>query len=134
MLSSPLTGRAVKTDPAVLHFVTEAEQNGPTPEKLAAEKIKYQQQRLLECFNFQQLRRGIGRMTGLLRNNAGAIQLSATGDIVDIGQQTETSICIVGENFQRQLQSLFVNKGEPVTDPVILDRLTKWPRNSVTNW
>jgi len=125
VLSSPLTTRAVKTDPAVLHFVAEAERNAPTPEQLAAAKIRYQQQLLLECFDFQQLQRRLGRLAGLLRGNASVIQIVASGNIVDVRQQTEAAICTVGENFKRQLQNLFADHSEPNANPLIIERLAK---------
>lgn len=125
VLSSPLTTRAVKTDPAVLHFVAEAENKVPTAEQLAAAKIRYQQQLLLECFDFQQFQRHLGRLVYLLRSNASLIQLSSIGDSGEIQQQTEATLCTVGDNFRRQLQTLFTSNREPATDPVILERLTK---------
>ena len=125
VLSSPLSSQAVKTDAAVLHFVAEAERQTPTTEQLAVAKIRYQQQLLRECFDFGQLRRHLGRLTGLLRGNASVIELRTSGESAAIQQQTEATICTVGDNFQRQLQGLFSESREPATDPVILQRLTK---------
>jgi len=125
VLSSPLRQQAVKADQAVMHFIAEAENNPPTQEMLEASKIRYQQQLLLECFDFQQLRRHLGRLTSLLRSNASVIELRTSGDIFAIQQQAEATICTVGDNFKQQLQCLFSESTAPVNDSVILERLAK---------
>jgi len=125
VLSSPLRPQAVKTDATVLQFVAKVENNPPTPQQLEQAKIRYQQQLLLECFDFAQLQRHLGRLLGLLRGNASIIALQASGDIYMIGQQTLETICQVGDNFKRQLQGLFSTHVAPVSDGIILERLTK---------
>ena len=125
VLSSPLRQQGVKTDQAVLQFIAEAEKNPPTPGKLVAAKIRYQQQLLLECFDFRQLRRHLGRLIALLRGNASVITIQVIGDIFTIQQQAEVTICTVGDNFKRQLLSLFSDNTAPVSNPVILERLAK---------
>ena len=125
VLSSLLRPQAVKTDATVLNFVAGVENNPPTPEQLAQAKIRYQQQLLLECFDFAQLRRHLGRLIGLLRGNASVIALQASGDIFAIGQQSVEIICQIGDNFQHQLQGLFSDCLPPADDAVVLERLAK---------
>ena len=55
VLSSPLTRQSVKTDHTVSRFVTEAAGYVLTSEKVTAEKSRYQQRLLLECFSFERL-------------------------------------------------------------------------------
>lgn len=124
-LSTPISPRAVQTDPAILDFVAGAEQRSPTEEALVKAKIRYQQQLLLECFDFEQLRRALDRLAWLLRGNASSLQLAAGEDIGEIQRHTIEAICTVGTNFCRQLQSLFTADRQPVDDPFILDRLVK---------
>lgn len=125
VLSSPLTAGAVKTDPVVLRFVAEAEQRVPTPAQLAAAQIRYQQQLLLECYDFQQLGRYLSRLMGLLRGNASVLTLRTSSDMGVVQQQTGEAICRVGDNFKIQLQALFLEGRPPVEDSVIRDRLVK---------
>ncbi len=125
VLSSPLMPSSVKSDATVQRFMAEACAQVPTAEKLALEKGRYQRILLLECFDFQSLQRHLGRLTGLLRGNASIIQVQAGADIGEVQQQTVEAICTVGENFKRQLQSLFTESAMPADDPVILERLTK---------
>ena len=125
VLSTPISPRAVKTDPAVLEFVAAIEQRAPDEATLAAARVRYQQQLLLECFDFQTLARLLGRLVGLIRGNAAIIQVTAGADLADVYQQTQETICTVGDNFRRQLQSLFDADREPVADPIVLERLAK---------
>ena len=125
VLSSPISPRAVKTDPVVLDFIAAIEEQGPTETTLACAKIRYQQQLLLECFDFQPLARLLGRLVGLIRGNASIVQMTAATDLFDVQQQTLEAICTVGDNFRRQLQSLFGADREPAADPVVLERLAK---------
>ncbi|WP_319588464.1 helix-turn-helix domain-containing protein [uncultured Desulfobulbus sp.] len=125
VLRSPISPRAVKTDPVVLDFIAAIEEQGPTETTLATAKIRYQQQLLLECFDFQTLARLLNRLVGLIRGNASIVQMTAATDLFDVQQQTLEAICTVGDNFRRQLQSLFGADREPSADPVVLERLVK---------
>lgn len=125
VLSSPISPRAVKTDPVVIDFVSRIEERAPSEATLQAAKIRYQQQLLLECFDFQTLARLMGRLVGLIRGNASIIQVTAGGDLFDVQQQAQETICIVGDNFRRQLQSLFGVDMEPALDPLVRERLAK---------
>lgn len=125
VLSSPLSQAAIKTDHTVNRFVREAEQNGPSPERLVTAKIRYQQQLLLECFNFSALRARLGWLTSLASRHASIIQLIGGADLPNLRQQVGQEICTVGESFQRQLHSLFSSSMQPAEDPAVLERLQK---------
>ncbi len=125
VLSAPLSAVTVKTDPAVKRFVNEVVVRTPSAEALAAAQNRYQQQLLLECFNFDRLRWLIGRVAGLLRGNAKILQVSGGGDVAEIHQRATAEICEVGEKFKRQLQGMFNRERLPAADGAILDRLNK---------
>jgi hypothetical protein len=125
VLSSPLSPRAVKTDTAVLRFVEQAGVNIPTIEQLDAAKIRYQQRLLLECFDFQGLQGLLARLIHTLERNTDLLRIIGTGDLRELQRKTVNEVCIVGSNFQRQLQGLFTPSILPAKDAVILDRLRK---------
>lgn len=125
VLSTPIAARAVKTDPVVLDFVAAMAAQHPTEATLQAAKIRYQQQLLLECFDFHSLARQLGRLVGLIRGNASIIQVNAGAELFEAQQKTLEHICTVGDNFRRQLQSLFRADREPAADPVVRERLAK---------
>lgn len=125
VLSSPLTPFVVKTDHAVQHFAMQATHNQPSPETLAAAKNRYQQQLLLECFNFEAMQRLLGRLAMLLRSHAQVIQVSGGGDVADVQQRARAEIFVIGEKFRGQLQRMFSADRLPAADPAILERLAK---------
>ncbi|MDR3628733.1 MAG: HRDC domain-containing protein, partial [Desulfocapsaceae bacterium] len=126
VLSSPLTALAVKTDATVLRFIEQATNNPPSPAKLACARIRYQQQLLTACFDFQYLRSRLGRLAGLLLNNAQIVHVSGTAaGIRTLERDFIDEVFTVGENFKQQLARLFAAGSLPESDDVILDRLAK---------
>ena len=125
VLSSPIASRGVETDGAVLRFDEIALQNPPSAGQLQAAKISYQQQLLLECFDFQPLRNRLGYLVRLLLGNKGRVQISGSEDIHRLEQDAENDIFIVGENFRKQLRTLFEKGSLPGSDPYIVERIGK---------
>jgi len=125
ILRSQITGRSIKTDQAVLDFMAMVPQHSPSEADLQAAKIRYQQELLHQCFDFSNLARLLGKLVGLIRGNSSIVQVMAGADLFAIHQQTLAEICAVGDNFRRQLQSLFSLDVEPAKDTVILERLAK---------
>ena len=125
VLSSPLSAVGVKTDAAVSRFVEDAGRNQPSPEKLAAAKVRYQQQLLTDCFDFSYLRSRLGRLVALLMKNRAVLQVSGAGEIDGLEKRCREEITSVGENFKKQLHGLFRADTLPEADAAILERTTK---------
>jgi len=125
VLRSQITTRAIKTDQSVLSFMAEMGKQSPSEVDLQAAKIRYQQELLHQCFDFSNFARLLGRLVGLIRGNASIVQVLVGADLFDVHHQTLEAVCTVGDNFRRQLQSLFKPDSEPARDPVILERLSK---------
>lgn len=125
VLSSPISSSSVKTDQTVRRFVEHAAQNPPSPAKLLAAKVGYQQRLLNECFDFGRLRYRLGRVVGVLLGNAGVVKVIGIEDLRQVEQKAGAEVCVVGENFKRQLSGLFGPDKLPETDPLILERIGK---------
>jgi hypothetical protein len=125
VLSSPLSMQTVKTDSTVQRFLKETQENPPSSATLETAKIRYQQQLLLECFSFEELKFLVGRLNALVDRYSGRVQVLGQGRIIDVHQKTLAEICTIGEKFKRQLQRLFKENQMPATDPVVLERLAK---------
>ena len=125
ILSRPLPSTAIKTDPAIVHFSQEAKRLQPTVEQLEAAKVRYQQQLLLDCFDFGRMRGLLRRLAGLLLNHAGVVQVAGVEDMQAVQRELEEEICTVGDSFQRQLQGLFSEAVLPSVDAVVGERLAK---------
>ena len=125
VLSSPLSARAVKTDATVRRFTEEAGGNVPTREKLSAAKIRYQQQLLLECFDFQRLQGTLGRLAMIVERNGELVRVTGAGNLRELQARTVNDICNVGVNFRKQLNGMFSENVPPEGDATIRERLQK---------
>lgn len=125
VLSSPISPRGVETDEAVLDFDENALQNPPTAHQLQEAKISYQQQLLLECFDFQQVRNRLNYLVRLVLGNAGVVQVSGVADIGQLEKTAREDIFVVSENFRQQLLALFKPGSLPESDPYIVERIGK---------
>ena len=125
VLSSPISSLGVQTDNEVMHFDENISQNPPSESQLQAAKISYQQQLLLDCFNFQLLRNRLNYIVRLLLGNARVVQVSGVVDIRRLEEMATEDIFVVSENFTRQLHTIFAGGGLPESDAVILERIRK---------
>jgi hypothetical protein len=125
VLSSPVSSREIKMDEAIMCFDENAHQNPPSESRLQAAKISYQQQLLLDCFDFSLLRNSLNYLARLLLGNARVVQVSGVEDIRQLEEKAAEDIFIVSEKFKRQLRTIFTGGGLPESDAVILERISK---------
>jgi len=127
-LSSPITRQAVKTDPVIIDFLKQATNPPPSRAHFEEARIRYQQQLLLQCFDFGRLRFLLGRLTGILAGNARVISFSGQDTLQELRHDTEEAVFRVSENFSQQLTALFAEQGLPEADPVLQERAMKAAR------
>ena len=125
VLGSRLSSRAVKTDATVARFVDDAGRNPPTEQHLAAARIAYQQQLLLECFDFHPIANSLGRLSRQLQDNRDLIQASAIEPLSEVERQFGAEIFVVADKFKRQLQSLFQGDVAPEDNTHLQERVQK---------
>ena len=132
VFSSPIPSRGIETDAAILDFGKTARQNPPSEDRLQAAKICYQQQLLLECFDFQSLASRLNYLVRLLQGNAGLVQVSGLADLGRLQAMAGESLFTVSEKFKQQLRTLFADNTLPESDARILERIgkaSKWFQN-----
>ncbi len=126
VLRTPINKNGVETDEAVLNFDASYQNKTPSEELLLQAKIKYQQQLLLECFDFGLLKKRLGFLLYLLRQSASILQLSKAENIENVEQLAKETIFDVSENFKKQLRSIFVESANlPEEDAHVLERASK---------
>ena len=128
VLSSPMSSAGIETDEAVRIFSKKAEKNPPSLEQLENEKISYQQNLLLECYNFQTVRNRLSYFLRIVSSNARVIHisgLSGPDEIREIKQNAEKDIFVISEKFMWQLRTIFEKKNLPQTDALVLERISK---------
>jgi len=125
VLSSPISTRTLRTEGAVLDFDAKARLHRPSPEKLEAAKVAFQEKMLLECFDFQRFRFLLNRFVQLLFDNLRSIQMTGVDDLRPAQKTAVDEVAAVGENFQRQLTGLLANRDRAATDAAVRERTTK---------
>jgi len=128
VLGTPLSQGAIKTDATVAQFVDTAGRNPPTQEQLTGARILYQQQLLLECFDFQPLAFSFKNLCKQLRDNGHLVHSSALEPMEAMEKQFSGEVSIVADKFKRQLQSLFEHAAVPEDDPRLQERVQKASR------
>ena len=128
VLSTPLGPHVVKTDRIVRKFVADSSDAVTSQEKLEAEKSRYQQRLILDCFSFDGLKHAVGRLGGLLRVHSGVVQVPGPSHMGEVQARTVAEICTIGEKFKLQLQGMFTDGLKPADDPAVVERLTKASR------
>ncbi len=124
VLSAPLSPTGVQTDSTILQFDENAGKNPPSTSRLQASKISYQQQMLLDCFDFQLLRSHLNYLVRLLGNTR-IVRISGGTDMRQLQKMALKDIFIVSEKFKRQLLKIFADGNLPESDTVILERISK---------
>jgi len=125
VLSSPIPTRGIETDNAILCFDETARHNPPSENRLQAAKIFYQQQLLLDCFDFRLLHNRLNYLVRLLLGNANRVQSSGVADMGRLQQLAGEHIFTVSEKFKRQLRTIFAKQSLPESDAHILERISK---------
>ncbi|MCI5141181.1 MAG: helicase, partial [Candidatus Electrothrix sp. ATG1] len=127
VLSSPVGSGGVATDAAVLGFDEQARNNPPSEEKLREAKIGFQQKLLVECFDFQQLRKRLGYFVHLLAGNDRLVHVTGVGitDLEVLEDRAVEDIFLVSENFRNQLNEIFAQGNLPESDPYLQERARK---------
>jgi len=125
VLSSSLRANSIQTDAAIERFTYSYEEKPTTVSDLEKAKIYYQQQLLLDCFDFQKFKGLLRRTVSLLLGNAPVIEVFGVKDIREMQRCTEVEICTVCEKFVGQLHGLFSETQLPAADPRVLERIGK---------
>ena len=125
ILSSPMSSDRIETDEAIMLFCERARQNPPSRTQLENAKIAYQQDLLLDCFDFQLLRNRFNYFSRLILGNARVINVSKISNITELGQAAEKDIFVISEKFKQELRTLFENGNLPESDGLVLERINK---------
>ncbi len=126
VLSSLLNNRSIKVDPHIVQFSEDIRRSKEShKESLENEKSLYQQQLLLDCFDFQKLDQCLNRFISLIKRYKNQVQISGCNQIDTLHEDIRREICVIGQNFQRQLQGLYGQELLPADNPVIIERITK---------
>ena len=125
ILSSPLPSHGIEPDGAVLDYLETARQNPPSETGLTSARIVFQQQLLLECFNFGSLYNRLNYLARILVGNSNLVQISGGVDFQNLQKEAGENIFSVGEKFTQQLRSIFRDNIIPDSDDHTNERTSR---------
>ncbi|MCH8218894.1 MAG: helix-turn-helix domain-containing protein, partial [Planctomycetes bacterium] len=106
VLSTPIAAQAVKAHAEVLAFTSDIENNPPGPQQLTLAKHDYQQQLLLDLFDFGSLERALARIIKRVSEQAGALPENPVSWFVAMDQSAREHIMDIAQKFHVQIKSL----------------------------
>lgn len=124
-LGTPIRSESMSTDSTVLAYIKTAKAAFNPEERLADEKIRYQQHLLLDCFHFELVEKFTSIFVRHIRSNLHLIQVSGLPTLENFTETIKKHISTVGQNFQRQLHEMFQDGLLPSDDEAINERCSK---------
>jgi len=125
VLSSSLSGSAVKTDHTVKSFTNHVENNTPDNNLLHQARQEYAMELLEELFSFKSLQVHIYHCIKITRDNENTLTGSPVKAFRDMNNEVEKEIAHVAEKFWLQLRHRFPEVQEIETDAFIQERAIK---------
>ncbi len=125
VLSSPVPMQGIQMDDAILKFISSSKRQSDWVALLEKEKINYQQQLLIKCFDFRVLNNRLGYFAGLLTRHAGLVHVTGVSDLDQVPELTQNEIVSISEKFKHQLNESFAETQLPADDSYIHERVKK---------
>ncbi len=125
VLRSPVPVRGLGADEPVARFMETVWQNPPGMEALFSAKRQYQENLLMECFDFQALNYRLNGFLRQVRTHDRVIRITGAGDLQGLAARAASDIVGVGEKFKNQLRGLFKGHILPEQDSYITERVEK---------
>ncbi|MCH7919358.1 MAG: helix-turn-helix domain-containing protein [Planctomycetes bacterium] len=106
VLSTPIAAQAVKAHAEVLSFSSDIEKGQPGPQQLTQAKHEYQQQLLLDLFDFEGLHRSLARIIKRVGEQAAALPENPVSWFEAMDRSVREHIMDVAEKFHTQIKTL----------------------------
>jgi len=126
VLSSPVPRGGIGVDPAVGNFMAEAGREfGALSAQLEDARRGYQQDLLMQCFDFSAMRGMFYYLMRLASTHRDSVRVGGLTDIERLKAEARDQIFDVGTKFQRQLQGMMSDEDRPDDHPGIAERTKK---------
>jgi hypothetical protein len=129
VLSTRIGSQAVKSHVDLLSFTHDVENHQPGPEQLALAKHQYQQQLLLDLFDFRSFHWPLTRMIKRVREQATALPENPVSWFEEVDQNARESISDIALKFHRQIQAMSADQTIDLeTHDLLQERVRKGSR------
>jgi transposase len=125
VLSTPIREHSVKNDSSVDHFSDEVEKNQPDENQLQEQKYQFQQQLLLDLFQFENLQINIWALLKIMREHKISLREGFVAAMNVMTDGLKKTIMEVSSSFQIQLKRLLAESKDVENNPSLQDRIKK---------
>lgn len=125
VLSSRIGSTAVKNDRAVSHFVDAVQHNQPDGQRLAQDRLYYQESLLQELFDFSRLQKGTDYLLRLIQEHASSIDDGLLTTFARLRQLLYQEFMEVSRKFLNQLSRLIAEQQQIEGNAHLQERICK---------
>ncbi|MCG8615954.1 MAG: helix-turn-helix domain-containing protein, partial [Desulfobacterales bacterium] len=127
VLSSPVPRQGVAVDPSVAEFMegVTTREAADLDARFHMAQMAYQQELLLQCFDFSAMRGMFYYFMRLADSNRGSVRVAGLTDITELKIEARKQIFEVGEKFQNQLRQMMDGETLPDDHEGIRERTQK---------
>lgn len=128
ILISPVNSNGIISDNTINKFTREVEENQPSREQLQDSVKQYQQELLVDLFNFHNTAQAIYYIIKLLKDHSSGLQQHHLPNFRDMLKKFNEDIARISEKFLVELRALLLTESGTVEDPVLQERLSRASR------
>ena len=125
VLSSPISRGSVKHDSSVDNFSSEIESNQPDEKQLEVQKFVFQEQLLIDLFQFRSLQISIWVLLKILREQKISLRPGFVAAMNVMHEEVKKGIIDVSGSFQTQLKKLHAGAGNAELNKQLQERIKK---------
>lgn len=125
VLSTPIGSECVKHDRSIESFTKDYEENQPDENDFEISRKKYQQELILNLFDFKTLQKFIYFSISILKENSNSLQLNIADVFFEMNKNNKEEISSVSEKFRNQLLQLFSENPDVEKDEAVQERIKK---------
>jgi hypothetical protein len=125
VLSSPIDEKGIISSTSVNNFIIEAGANAPTPERIRDFQIEYEQELILDLFDFSQLGRQLSHLQKEIDENRTVLFGAFPDRFNAIQGEFKEAVANVSGKFKQQLQQLFTCRGPVAGNAPLQERIRK---------
>lgn len=125
VLRSKIAYSSVKTDGVVKNFSENAEKNPPDEQHLQYSKQKYQQDLILDIFDFVEINKAVRNVKRNFLEHENILTTDALNEFNEWSVKAENEIFTIADKFAPQIRGYFRQTDLPRENEALLDRLNK---------
>ncbi len=125
VLSSPVSSRSIINDGTVSGFIRQVEENQPGEKQLDDARLAYQQELLMDMFQFETVKMLVNTLNKTVRDNSSALPEIIPEQLKKIQSQVYAELVDVAEKFQNQMMKLLAVQSNVEINSKLQERIAK---------